>query len=728
MSAARSLAVAATMACATLLLAPAVGAHTGPTREARSTSVPTRPPEGPRGRIQVRTEDGGPVLRLTSTEGAVLAGRVTVTNVGDGPLTVRGVAFVPGEPGAPRVPLGASAGLDRARDGKLAPGETRVVDVRWRADQSRTAELMAHLQIDSDSAAPGADTFDPPALVGVVGDRRSGLGRVLSSLLVLVPLLVVAVSALAGRVQALGGRTLPRIAAAVFVVHAVLAAAATAAVDPRLSSADGNGGVQLVDHVALPGGLAWTVGLDGATAPFLVATALVVLAAAVAGRRVRLHGRRFFCGLGLLSTATFGAVLALDVRLLASFLVLGAPAAFLVVDAGDDPRARRAATGIAALVLASGLVLGALLFGVAAAAGPSLDLVRGRIDSTWSVLEMARVAWSADAPRVIGMHPGVAIWALGVAALILRAAVLSPLTAGAVRHAPSAASVALVGTALVPTGVVLVRLGFGPGATAVASLAPALLATGLVVAAIAAALAWRSADLARVAGATVLVAAGVGVAGLASRTPQGIEGAIAIFAFHGLAAALLTLVAASLRDRVGTSDGERLGGLSTEMPRASMLAGLAVLAAGALPGVAGFWGPALVVVGLVARLPLAAVAVAVVLVAQAAALARGHGRVFGGPLATSWRSSKELEPFAGRFPDLRARELLGAAPLAAALIVLGLHPRVQLAASETRVLELHRRTDPAGPTQVAGATLPAPCPSSTSSTSATPSCASDRAS
>lgn len=728
MSAARSLALAAATACATLLAAPGAEAHTGPTREPREATVATRPPEGPRGRIQITPAEGGPVVRLAPTEGAVLAGRVTVTNVGDGPLTVRSVGFIPGEPGAPRVPLGASAGLDRARDAKLAPGETRNVDVRWRADQSRTPELMAFLQVDSDSAAPGAESFDPPAVVGVVGDRRTGLGRVLSSTLVLLPLIVVALAALAGKVQAIAGRALARVAASLFVVHAVLAAAATATIDPHLSGADGNGGVQLVDHVALPGGLAWSVGLDGAMAPFLVATALVVLAAAVAGRRVRLHGRRFFAGLGLLSTATFGALLALDARLLVVFLVLAAPAAFLLVDAGDDARARRAATGIAALVLASSLVLASLLFGVATAAGPSLDLVRGRIDATWSLTEMARVAWSADAPRVLGMHPAVAIWVLGAAAVVLRAAVLSPVTPGAVRHAPPAASVALLGTALVPTGALLVRLGFGPGASAVASLAPSLLGVGLVLAAIGAALAWRATDLARIAGATVLVAAGVAVAGLASRTPQGIEGALAIFAWHGLAAALLTLVAASLRDRVGTSDGAQLGGLSGEMPRASMVAGLAVLAAGALPGLAGFWGPGLVMVGLVARVPAAALALAVVLVVQAAGLARAHGRVFGGPLAASWRSSKELEPFAGRFPDLRAREVLGAAPLAVALVVLGLHPRIQLAASEARALELHRRADPAGPTQVAGASLPSPCPSSTSSTSATPCCASDRAS
>ena len=58
-----------------------------------------------------------------------------------------------------------------------------------------------------------------------------------------------------------------------------------------------------------------------------------------------------------------------------------------------------------------------------------------------------------------------------------------------------------------------------------------------------------------------------------------------------------------------------------------------------------------------------------------------------------------------RQPDLRVRELLSIAPLVIALLALGLHPRLLLGATEPRTLELHRRTDPAGPTQVASLDL-----------------------
>lgn len=691
--------VAVVAFAAAMLLAAPAAAHTDSPRGAPA-ATPKAPPPGPHGRLQARPADGGDVVRLVPTEGGQLAGAIEVTNVGDGPLTVRRVGFVAGSEGAPRTPLGASATLDKARATRLAPGEKRTIEVRWRSDASRAMELVGLVEVESDSAPRDGVSFDPSALVGVVADRRPGLGRVLAGTLALSPLLVLLLALSSGRVRVLGERALARASAAVFLAHAALAGIAVAWLDPRFATSDGNDGMQFIEHAALPGGLAWSVAIDGAAAPFLVASSLVILAAAAAGRRVRLHARRFFAGLGLLATSTSGALLALDVRLLVGFLLLAAPAAYLLVGASDDPRARRAATGVGALVLASTAVLAAALLGLAAAAGSGLDLARGRVDATWQIADLGRTAFEGS-PRLLGLPAATAAWVLTVAGLLLRVAALSPITGGALRVAPPAATTALLGTALAPAGLLLARIGHGPGAASAGTVAAPLFAIGLLIGAAAVIDALRTTDLVRVAGSTVFLQLGLALAALGSRTPQGIEGALSILAWHGLAASLLLLVAAALRDRVGTSDGARLGGVGTDMPRAATLSGLASLAAGGLPGLAGFWGPGLAIVGLLARAPLVALAASVLLVAQAAALARVHARIFRGPQPSSWSASKELEPHGGRFPDLRARELLGLTPLAAALIVLGLHPRLLLAPSEARALEMHRRVDPAGPTQIA---------------------------
>ncbi len=688
---------------ALLAIGASASAHTGaasPPSDAAPT-IARKLPEGPRGRLEVRAPRGQ-ALRLVPLEGSLMGAEIEIANTGEGPLTVERVGFMPGREGSPRTPPGVSAALSKGRDTKLAPGETRLVEIRWRSELSRTPEMSGFVEIRSDSAAPSATAFDESAVVGVLADRRSGLGRFLVGGLVLLPLLVLALAAAAGKVRALGDRVLARAAAGVFLVQAALSILAAIWIDPRLTSLEGNDGVQYLEHLALPGGLRWTVGLDGASIPFLVATTLVLAGAAVAGRRVRLRGRSFFAGLALLGTSTVGTIVSLDARLLVGFAALGAPAAYLLVAASTDERARRAATGAAAILGASAAVLGAVLWGLAAAAGPGLDFATGRSEATWMLSELARVEWTSAAPRIIGLHPALAAWALPIAALVLRAGMLLPFATGrALEPAPAAATAALIGTSLTGLGLVVVRLALGPGASAASTVAAVLIPFGLLIAAVGVVDGWRAKDLVRLAAASVQVQGGLALAALATRTPQGIGGAATTLAWHGMAAALLVLVAGSLRDRVGTSEPGRLGGLRADMPRAALISGVAMLAAGGLPGLAGFWGPLLSISGLAPRTPLLALAATAVLIAQAVTLARAHVRTFHGELSPEWKESKELEPFGGRFPDLRARELLGLAPLAAALLVLGLHPRALLAPSEPKILELHRRVDPASPSQIA---------------------------
>jgi len=669
------------------------------------------PPLGPHGRLIASPAQGASHVKLAPIESAILGGAIEVKNAGDAPLTLGRIGFVVGDAGAPRSPVGASATLAKGQSPKLAPGESRTIEVRWRSDATRAADFVGYVEIASDSAAPGATAFDAPAMVGVTGDRRGGFAGFLASALVLLPLLVVLWAAIAGPIRSLGERTLTRGATLLLGLHAVLAFIATAWVDRRISGADGNDGYQLIEH-ARPFGIPWSLGIDGAAVPLLVSTTLVILAAAGAGRRVQLGARPFFAGLGLLSTSTVGALLSLDGRLAIVFVALGAPAAFFLIDSAGGQRARRAAIGPAAAILASAVILDAILSGLAHAAGPSLDIVSGRTEVTWSIAELSRFTWTSAVPHIVGMSAPRAAWVLAIAAFAVRAglAPMSALVARPLSVAHPAAAAALIGTALAPLGLWVVRLGFGPGASASPNVAHWLIPLGLGWAAVGAVQAYRARDLVVVAARTVEVSAGLALACLGSRTAQGIEGALAILAWHGLAAALIAIVAGSLRDRVGTSGSPELSGLAREMPRASGLAGLALLAAAGLPGLAGFWGPLLGVAGLAARAPYVAIAASLVLLIQAIALARAHRSIFGGTLDLAWRKRKELEPFGGRFPDLRVRELVPIAPLVIALVALGLHPRLLLGATESKTLELHRRVDPAGPTQVASREIVAQLP------------------
>jgi NADH-quinone oxidoreductase subunit M len=143
-----------------------------------------------------------------------------------------------------------------------------------------------------------------------------------------------------------------------------------------------------------------------------------------------------------------------------------------------------------------------------------------------------------------------------------------------------------------------------------------------------------------------------------------LTGGVVQMVAHGLFSAGLFLLVGMLEERLGGS--VRLGALGGLAKGAPALAGgliLLAMAALGLPGLAGFPGELLMVVGIYARSPWLGVLAGVALVLAAVYLLRLvqlvlHGRP--GPAAA---------------PDLRAGERWLLAPLAALVVVLGLYPQ-----------------------------------------------------
>ncbi|GAA2997063.1 NADH-quinone oxidoreductase subunit M [Streptosporangium longisporum] len=86
--------------------------------------------------------------------------------------------------------------------------------------------------------------------------------------------------------------------------------------------------------------------------------------------------------------------------------------------------------------------------------------------------------------------------------------------------------------------------------------------------------------------------------GFATLTPVGINGALFGNIAHGLITALLFFVAGAIKERHGTSDMPALGGgMLTRLPRVGSLLTFACVASLGLPGLAGFWGEMLALLG-----------------------------------------------------------------------------------------------------------------------------------
>jgi NADH-quinone oxidoreductase subunit M len=177
-------------------------------------------------------------------------------------------------------------------------------------------------------------------------------------------------------------------------------------------------------------------------------------------------------------------------------------------------------------------------------------------------------------------------------------------------------------------------------------------------------------DLRRFVAYASTASAGAWLFGIAAFTPQGMAGCVAGMFAHGLAVAILLGVAAALEERAGTSDLPRLAGLTEGAPLLGALLATGLALSLGVPGMAGFWGMLLVLLGGFARHPALSVLLASALVLSAAA----HARVARQVLFARGGAARAAERPSGVLADVSARELAVLVPLAALALLLGVWP------------------------------------------------------
>jgi NADH-quinone oxidoreductase subunit M len=181
-------------------------------------------------------------------------------------------------------------------------------------------------------------------------------------------------------------------------------------------------------------------------------------------------------------------------------------------------------------------------------------------------------------------------------------------------------------------------------------------------------------DLGRIVARLCSAHAGLALLGLASTTSQGVSGALVTSFAHALSAALVVLVLAFLAHRLETRDATRFTGLAREAPHAGVALAIGVAATAVMPGLLGFSGALLAVLGAFPAWPSAAIAGALTAGFLGVVVARAFAPMLFGTFDASWRSSAALEPHGGRLPDLDRRALVAVVPLAILLVWLGLSP------------------------------------------------------
>jgi NADH-quinone oxidoreductase subunit M len=178
------------------------------------------------------------------------------------------------------------------------------------------------------------------------------------------------------------------------------------------------------------------------------------------------------------------------------------------------------------------------------------------------------------------------------------------------------------------------------------------------------------------------------VLGVFALNLQGVQGGVFYMVAHGLLIGGLFFVTGMLEERRGTRRIEEFGGLQQSVPRMAAVMLVITLGAVALPGLAGFVGEFLTLLGAFLANRAFAVLAAVGVILGAVYMLWAYQRMWHGRL-----EREENRAVA----DLTGREWAILAPLVAAVVVLGLFPRPLLERVEPSAQRVVEHTQSSSP-------------------------------
>lgn len=239
-------------------------------------------------------------------------------------------------------------------------------------------------------------------------------------------------------------------------------------------------------------------------------------------------------------------------------------------------------------------------------------------------------------------------------------------------EAPTAGSVILAGVLLKLGGYGFIRYNLGLYPDAAQAYAPLIVILSVIAIIYGAIVAMVQPDLKKLVAYSSVSHMGFVTLGIFVFQPQAMDGAILQMINHGLITGALFLLVGVIYERTHDRTIAKMGGLAGLTPVYAAVFGFFVLASAGLPGLSGFVGEFLALLGTFAVNPWAAGIAALVMILGAAYLLWMFQRIFFG------EPSAFLLGLRSHLSDMTPTEILTLAPLAALVVVFGLFPGILL--------------------------------------------------